>query len=94
MNVQDEDPEEPHFNYIRSLMNHETLDAMSNAKKAEEERKKQLTDEYTAAITSKDMENEDRDAAMFILCKKVAEKVKVQLVSEFLNKYGETQSYL
>ncbi|RNA20208.1 hypothetical protein BpHYR1_051420, partial [Brachionus plicatilis] len=109
----DEDPEEPHFNYIRSLMNHETLDAMSNAKKAEEERNKQLTDEYTAAITSKNMEDEvkrmwrssgsesrkriskkDRDAAMFILRKKVAEKVEVQLASEFLNKYGETQSYL
>ncbi|RMZ98346.1 hypothetical protein BpHYR1_053759 [Brachionus plicatilis] len=27
----DKDPEEPHFNYISSLMNHETLDAMSNA---------------------------------------------------------------
>ncbi|RNA35219.1 hypothetical protein BpHYR1_024933 [Brachionus plicatilis] len=32
----DEDPEEPRFNYVRSLMNHETLDAKSNAKKAKE----------------------------------------------------------
>lgn len=75
--------------------------------------KVQLTEEYTAAISSKEMEDEvkrmwrasgsesrkriskkDRDAAMCNLRKKIAEKVKVQIASEFLNKYGETQSYL
>ncbi|RNA23729.1 Ragulator complex LAMTOR3 [Brachionus plicatilis] len=46
------------FNNVRSLINQDVLSEISNTRKAEEDRKNQLTEQYNAAITQEDIESE------------------------------------
>ncbi|CAF0839719.1 unnamed protein product [Brachionus calyciflorus] len=52
-----DDDEEPNFNYVRSLMNHNPFKAMSDAKRAESARK---NEEYMSAIKDEELNEEVR----------------------------------
>lgn len=59
--IRDDDPDETNLNYVRSLINYEQLNQISDARKAEDLRKKQLFDEYFSEITENEIKIEIKE---------------------------------